>query len=89
MLFIDFKKAYDSIKRKTLWKALDQLDIDRKLIRMLKLTLANSNSKIKSNGLLSECIHIGVGLRQGDGLSTILFNLVLEYAMRKVMTNPK
>ena len=63
MLFIDFKKAYDSIKRSAIWKALQHLGIDQKLIRMTQLTLANSNSKIKASGALSKSCQIGVGLR--------------------------
>jgi Reverse transcriptase (RNA-dependent DNA polymerase) len=86
MLFIDFKKAYDSIKRTAIWKALQHLGIEPKLIRMTQLTLAHSNSKIRASGALSKSFQIGVGLRQGDGLSTILFNLVLEYVMRRVMS---
>jgi hypothetical protein len=34
--------------------------------------------------LLSDAVHIQNDLKQGDGLSPLLFNFALEYAIRKV-----
>jgi hypothetical protein len=34
-------------------------------------------------------IHIKNGLKEGDALSSLLFNFVLEYAIRKVKENRK
>jgi hypothetical protein len=86
ILFIDFRKAYDSIKHCAIWKALEDLGIQPKLIRMLKITLRGANSKVRFAGTTSSSFPVGVGLRQGDGLSTLLFNLVLEWVMRKVLS---
>lgn len=88
--FIDFKKAYDSIHRITLLRILRNLGLHPKLVKMIELTLTNTKSKIKFRGELSEEFEIKTGLRQGDGLSPILFNCALEYIMREwEMTNPK
>ena len=46
-LFIDFKKAYDSIRRKVLYKILIEFGIPRKLVRLIKMSLTDTNSKVQ------------------------------------------
>jgi sorting nexin-29 len=36
-LFIDFKKAYDSIKREVLYNILLQFPVPKKLVRLIKM----------------------------------------------------
>lgn len=81
--FIDFKKAYDCIHRESLLKILRHLGLHPKLINLIKLTLTNTKSKVKFRGELSEPFEIKTGLRQGDGLSPLLFNCALEIVMRE------
>lgn len=81
--FIDFQKAYDSIHRESLKKILKNLGLHPKLIKMIGLTLENTTSKVKFRGAISDAFEIKTGLRQGDGLSPILFNCALEYLMRE------
>jgi len=38
-LFIDFKKAYDSVRREVLYKILIEFGIPMKLVRLIKLCL--------------------------------------------------
>jgi hypothetical protein len=85
ILFIDFKKAYDSIKHSAIWRALEDLGCPPKLIRMIQLTLKGANAKVRCGGSTSEGFPVGVGLRQGDGLSVLLFNVVLEWIIRKLI----
>jgi hypothetical protein len=47
ILFIDFKKAYDSIKHSAIWRALEDLGCPPKLIRMIQLTLKGANAKVR------------------------------------------
>ena len=88
LLFIDFKKAYDSIDRKAMVEALIQLFVPRKLIRLVQMTLDNNKGKVAIQGEIAEEFEIKKGVKQGDSLSTILFNMVLEVVMRKVDINP-
>ena len=88
--FVDFKKAYDSIHRPSMMKILRNFGLHPKLIKMIELTLTNTTSKVKFRGELSEPFPIKTGLRQGDGLSPLLFNCALEYVMREwYKENPK
>ena len=51
------------------------------------MTLANTNSKAKIQGKLSPSFETMIGLRQGDSLSTLLFNLCKEKIIRNVRIN--
>ena len=43
-LFIDFKKAYDSVSREVLYKILIEFGIHRKLVRLIKMSLTETCS---------------------------------------------
>jgi hypothetical protein len=44
--FIDFKKAYDSVKREALYNILLEFDILKKLVRLIKICLNETYSKV-------------------------------------------
>ena len=86
-LFIDFKKAYDSIRREVLYNILIEFDISMKLVRLIKMCLAEKYSRFWVGKNLSDNFPIRNGLKQWDALSPLLFSLVLEYAIRRVQVN--
>jgi hypothetical protein len=86
-LFIDFKKAYDSVKREVLYNILFEFGIPKKLVRLLKMCLNETCSKVRVGKLLSDKFPIQNGLKQGDALSPLLFSFALEYAIRKYQEN--
>jgi hypothetical protein len=81
-LFVDFKAAYDSVIRKKLWRVMEEFGFPNKLISLTKLTLNGAKSRVRIRNKLSDVFDIEEGLRQGDPLATLLFNLVLEAAVR-------
>jgi hypothetical protein len=85
-LFVDFKKAYDSIKREVLYSILLEFDIPKKPVRLNKM-FTETYSKVRVGKLVSDKFPIQNGLKQGDALSPLLFNFALEYATRKFQEN--
>jgi hypothetical protein len=80
MVFVDLKRAYDSINRAKLWTALEsELNIPTDLIRIIR------NMYIDSKGIIydtcSNNIHeflANMGVKQGDGASPELFLLFFD-----------
>ncbi|KAL4127579.1 hypothetical protein QTP88_011746 [Uroleucon formosanum] len=82
LCFVDFSQAYDSINRNKLWITLEEFEMPSKLIRLIKECNSNTACKVKFRNQLSESFDVNTGLRQGDALSPLLFNLALEKVVR-------
>jgi hypothetical protein len=86
-LFIDFKKAFDSVRREVLYNILIEFVIPMKLVWLIKMCLSETYSRVRVGKHLCETFPIKNGLKQGDVLLPLLFNFVLEYAIRRVQAN--
>jgi hypothetical protein len=86
-LFIDFKKAYDSVRREVLYNILIVFGVPMKLVTLIKMCLNEACSKIHISKLLSDKLLIKNVLKQGDTLLPLPFNFAVEYAIRKVQEN--
>ena len=86
-LSIDFKKAYDSLRREVLYDILIEFGIPMKLVRLIKVCLNETCSRIQVGKHLSDMFPIRNSLKQGDALSPLIFNLGRRYALRRVQVN--
>ena len=73
-LFIDFKKAYDSVRREVLYNILMEFGIPKKLIRLIKMCLTETYNRGRVGKNLSDMFPIRNGVKQGDVLSPLLFS---------------
>jgi len=82
--FINFKNAYDSVRREVLKNILIEFVIPRKLARLSKRCLTETRSRVREGNQLSDRFHTKNGLKQGDALLSLLFNFPLEYVILRV-----
>jgi hypothetical protein len=52
--FLDFKKAYDSVRREVLYNVLIESGVPMKLVRLFKICLNETYSKVRIGKHLSE-----------------------------------
>jgi len=83
-IFIDYMHAFDSIKRNKILDSLTQNKIPSKLIRLIKLTLENTTTKVKVNKAYTMEFRVESGVKQGDPLSPTLFSLVIDTVLKKL-----
>ena len=58
-----------------------------KRVRLIKMCLPETYSSVRVGKNLSEMFPVRNGLKQGDVLSPLLFNFLLQYAIRRVQVN--
>jgi len=71
-LCIYLKKAYESVKREILYNTLLEFGIPKKPVRLIKMCLNETYSKVCIGKLLSNKFPIQNGLKQEDALSILL-----------------
>jgi hypothetical protein len=76
-LFIDFKKAYDSLRREELYSILIEFGVPMKLVRLIKMCLNETHSKVCIGKHWSDNFPIQNGLKQ-DVLLPLILNFHLE-----------
>jgi len=86
-LFIDFKKAYNAVRREVLYNILTEFGIPMKLVRLIKMCLTDMYSRVQVGKNLSDMFPIRNVLKQGDALSPFPFICAVEYAIRRFQVN--
>ena len=81
--FVDFKAAFDSIDRISLW---DLIRTPPKLCRLLELLYSDSESCVRVGNDLSERFSIASGVRQGCVVAPDLFNRVIDHFICQLKT---
>ena len=78
--FLDLKGAFDSIDRDLLWSKLYNLNIDQRLLFLIKRLHTSTTCQVKCSpaGKLTLKIPVNKGVKQGCILAPALFNLFLN-----------
>lgn len=83
LAFVDYNKAFDSLRHTYIWEALQSQGVHPKYIRIIKKLYNKSTSKIQTERK-GPAFQIKKGVRQGDPLSPKLFSAVLEHIFRRL-----
>ena len=76
--FIDFRKAYDSIDRSNLWKALRSFGVGGDILDTLIAMYTDVRMRVRLGGEMGTEFESAQGVKQGDPLSPLLFGLFID-----------
>ena len=78
MLFVDLKKAYDSVPREALWRVLEKCGVPPKLLRIVRSFHEGMHAEVRVDSSTTESFEVRNGLRQGCTLAPTLFNIYIS-----------
>ena len=87
LCFVDFRKAFDSISRDTMFEILHLYGIPAPIVKAIQLLYINTSATIITPDGETESFNITAGVLQGDTLAPFLFVVVLDYVLRMSLDN--
>ena len=88
-VFVDFRKAFDSIEWNYLEKALALFNFGPIFLQWFKTIYSNISSCVLNNGHASHFFPLTRGVRQGCPLSGLLFVIGLDLLARAIITQDR
>ena len=85
--FIDLQKAYDSVNRPLLLRKMVMCLLGPQFCQLVEHMQVQASSRIKVGTKLGQSFTTNVGVRQGDPLSPLLFNLFIADIVFAFKTN--
>ena len=93
MVFVDLRKAYDSVTRKCMWEILRKAGVPDKLVTIISSFHTSMSANLSIPGIEAEPIEVQNGLRQGCCMAPVLFNIfmwaVFQLWQREVADMPE
>jgi len=80
---VDYVKAFDSVEHRSLWDALSEQGVPPGYVELLKKLYSDQKGMVVTDQW-SKYFDISRGTKQGDPLSSLLFNSLLEHILRKL-----
>jgi len=76
--FLDVAKAFDSVSHDTILRCMRRLGCPEPLVRYVESIYSATYTRLRVGGKTGQRIHCLRGVRQGDPLSAVLFNCVID-----------
>jgi sorting nexin-29 len=83
--FVDFRSAFDTVDRQSLWLILQSAGVPKKIVNLFKELHNKTESAVLVNGQLSSHFQIRNGVRQGCAAAPELFNCVMDHVLNKTL----
>ena len=83
LLFVDLRKAYDTVPREALWHVLEKYGIPPPLVNIIRSLHDGMKAGVKVDGATTPEIEVINGLRQGCTIAPTLFNLYFNFVMEQ------
>ena len=84
---VDCMKAFDSINHRSLWSALEQCGIESQYVSLLKRLNEWQKGSVLTRQKESDVFEINKGTKQANPLSSLLFDTVLQVALKDDLIN--
>ena len=78
LCFVNLTKAFDRVRLADVLDCLMVREVPEQIVSIIKELNTDMTARIKSNNQTSRCIAIKNGIRQGDSLSPMLFNIIMD-----------
>jgi hypothetical protein len=85
ILFLDFAKAFDSVKWPELWAIMRAYRIPERIIEAVQALYVGSSARVRTQDGLSGPFWFYAGVKQGCVLSPLLFILMIDFMMRRAV----
>lgn len=81
---LDLSKAFDSVSHESIYSALRRVGLCSRFVDYLRGLYLQSGTFIQTAGQCSRALSVSKGVRQGDPLSPLIFNVVVDMALRAI-----
>ena len=75
---VDFAKAFDTVTHEHILEALKRRELDEHVLGFIRESYVDCATRVKVGGELTHLIDMEVGVKQGDPMSPLLFNVALD-----------
>ena len=75
MLFVDLRKAYNSVPRQALWKVLEKYGVPENMLNVVKFFHEGMHAEVKVGLTVTDRFEVRNGLWKGCTLAPTLFNI--------------
>ena len=82
-IFVDLKKAYDSIPRAAFWRCLELMGVPQPLVHLISSFHTGISARVRDGDAHTPSVAVNNGLRQGCAISLVMFNLYFAMVLEK------